>query len=206
MSKIKLCIEDGPVSPAPSNTTAGWQASLVIDPRDCTVWVHATIGGGTLMDAYHGHLQCVPISALAGGESVRGILEQPENMAVLEHIVSFYEGKHWDGRNHIGVWSEDPDNRLYAYLASLEETLDAAATYWDAGDWLAGAWSECRHEVGAIWNTRESNVGWQEDLDTLAAKWVEEGRQADALVDLGAVRRQIDRMVEQLESEGYDGE
>lgn len=200
-SDIAIRIDDGPLTPDFDGRSRGWKAILVLDPEDRDVTVFTCIGSGTPMSVWHNRALGVAVNEAAAGESVRAILEDHRNQ--IDAIFATYQGTRWDGSAHVGQWSTDESNvpEYALLLEALELALESASAYWSAGDWLGGDWSGCKRELA----NAMAEAGDDEDrdavLDRVAAQWVEEGKSNDALLDLADVRRQIDRMVEQLDKE-----
>lgn len=202
-STVDIRIDDGPVTPDADGRNRGWSAALWLDPEDRDVTVWRGIGNGVPAHVWHNRSMHVAIHAGASGESVRAICEA--HRATIAAIFDSYEGAEWDGSNHVGSWETDDDGEpLYVPLvAKLEAALAEAKTYWPAGDWLSGAWEEGKHEVAEAIDGLDGDAR-EAALDEVAEAWVAQGKSDGVTVDLADVRRQIDRMVEQLAKTAED--
>jgi len=98
------------------------------------VCVVAMIGAGTPSPAYHHQWRYLgKVSTQAVPESVEDAVRGAEE-TILE-IASLYEGKHWDGNNHVGSWRQDDKIEDAGY--QLQEALSQVSTYWAASDYFA---------------------------------------------------------------------
>lgn len=194
---ITISVDAGPVTPDFDGCSRGWSAELILDPEDRTVVLNAKIGNGTPAFVWHNRAITLSVNESADGEAIERILEA--HREAIDEAFETYEGASWDGHNMVGSWESDDDGRPLheAILGSLQDEINGAPCYWSACDWLGGAWSECRRDLEG----RIGDLGGEalaKKLGEVAEAWANEGASNDALLDADDVRKQIDRMVEEL--------
>lgn len=98
------------------------------------VCVFGAIGSGVPERAYHQRWHYIgKVSPDAVSESVEATLRRCEGAMLA--LDATYQGKEWDGHNHVGRWLED--ERLERELLDIREALSEVSTYWAASDYFA---------------------------------------------------------------------
>lgn len=195
---VAVTIDDGPLTPDTTGTR-GWRACLVLDPEERTVYAFTAIGSGTPMNVWHNRALAISVNALTSGEHLRELLEGDEAQALLADLCDQYEGEEWDGHNNVGCWTCDEETGLPEHtdaVAALEAMIEDVPSYWNAADWISGAYSECKREVRAAILSARDEAAEEAALDELADEWID--ADGDAILDRADVRKQIDAMVEDL--------
>lgn len=205
---VTIRIDAGPVTPDFDGRSRGWQAVLILDPDDRDVTLHAGIGAGTPGNVWHNLALSLSINEAASGEALTEILESDEAQSLLAAICDSYEGTRWDGHNTVGVWAkeENEDGEFLAYtheahVARLEEMLSEAATFWSAGDWFAGAGSNCRADVRKAILASATEEAERLALAALVTGYVTDGAENDALLDEGDVAKYVARLAAEATDE-----
>jgi len=164
----------------------GGTAALIITPsaeNGGTIGLHIfeDVGGNSWpMRVHHG--RAIMVGDLAGksGESVEEILREHEDL--IRAIDAAFQGTRWDGNNHVGVWKpvDEDETADEAPTERVRAALAEAASYWDAQDWLGGAFADVVRGLYAALAEGQS-------VEEYAAAEVDEARASDALIDSGDV-------------------
>lgn len=147
-----------------------WRTSIYLDPEDRCIYTFTDTN--CIPRTAHNGIDrfIISVSPKAIAESVYDWLSYIESD--LEEILEGYKGSHWNGKNHVGMWT--PESLEY-----LDEVLQRhppeIATYWDAGDWFSPV---------------ESN---------LKAQW-EEGKTAEEIITEDQCGNSIDGMCDRDEA------
>lgn len=198
---ITIDIEDGPVTPDFDGRSRGWQASIVVDPEERSVFLYTCIGGGVPASVWHNLQYQIGINVAASGESVRELLESDEGQSLLDQLIDCYQGSKWNGS-----WGRDEDGFLACdgVTEKLSQLLEQAETYWSASDWLACDWSGCKSEVTKIIMSATSDEGERVALGEHAEMLVDTGRSDGSLLDIDDVGEQIELLVSEVEQDDED--
>jgi len=140
---------------------------IVIDPTDRDVSDYAAVGNGIPMHAFHHHTRMLPVNNHVVGAELLAMLRGEEAQEILAGIIGHWQGKQWNGNNHIGIWSTDehggPAEALEALEHQLSELLAAVPVYADADDYV-GNWLS--------WESFEE----AEALSAVVAEWITDAR------------------------------
>ena len=146
---------------------SGASYRLVIDPTDRDVSDYAAVGNGIPMHAFHHHTRMLPVNNNIVGAELLAMLRGAEAQEIIAGIIGHWQGKEWDGNNHIGVWSTDehggPAEALEALEHQLSELLAAVPVYVDADDYV-GNWLS--------WESFDE----AEALSAVVAEWITDAR------------------------------
>ena len=146
---------------------SGASYRLVIDPTDRDVSDYAAVGNGIPMHAFHHHTRMLPVNNSVVGAELLAMLRGEEAQEIIAGIIGHWQGKEWDGNNHVGVWSTDehggPAEALEALEHQLSELLAAVPVYVDADDYV-GNWLS--------WESFEE----AEALSAVVAEWITDAR------------------------------
>lgn len=205
------------VSPAPLSFSGfegraarrhiGEHAAVLICPEDRSVSVYRAIGSGVPALVWHRRAQLVAVSPDASLEAVEEALR---SNGLVEQIVALYDGKEWDGSNHVGRWG-GADGELLALLDELQQELRDLPRYVDADEWLAPVSSDLAEYVAervrkgarpadAIADVASDEAGAASGEGAIVDE--EEAREAVARFYARAVYHLIDRT--ELSTDGLD--
>lgn len=183
MEKIKVCVDDGSVTPDSDGRNRGWQCHLELDPEDRVVFVSAQIGSGISSRAFHDRSVCLGLSTVASGKHVRELLEGDEAQEIMGKICDMFEGVEWDGNNHVGIWREEDGQVAYLdHVRKLEEMLESVPEFGSASDYIGCASGDMRHEirekVGRLLGDERDRA-----IEELAQEWTEEAERDGFLIE-----------------------
>jgi hypothetical protein len=140
---------------------------IVIDPTDRDVSDYAAVGNGIPMHAFHHHTRMLPVNNNVVGAELLAMLRGEEAQEIIAGIIGHWQGKEWNGSNHVGIWSADehggPAKALEALEHQLSELLAAVPVYADADDYV-GNWLS--------WE----NFDEAETLSAVVAEWITDAR------------------------------
>lgn len=128
----------------------GESASLVFSPEDRSVTLFRRIGSGTPMGVWHGRARTLCLQPSMRLEDVEAYLKEG-HLDEIEDLFALYEGKEWDGHNHIGSWSDA--DKACEILDSIDQSLhrsDNIGRYWEASDYLAGGKAGVMHALASL--------------------------------------------------------
>ena len=183
--KIKVCIEDGSVTPDNDGRNRGWNCCLELDPEDRAVSVSSHIGSGISAKAFHHRTVCLSLSTCASGKHVRELLEGDEAQEIMDDICDMFEGVEWDGHNNVGKWRSGDDGCEEPHMdlvRKLEEMLESVPDFTSASSYIGCASGDMREEirekVGKLLGEDRDRA-----IEELAKQWVEEAEQNGVLVE-----------------------
>lgn len=131
----KLTIE---IEPGPHTGPSGVRFLLVLEPERRTVTVDRLIGAGTPFLVHNHRARAFTLPTAFLGSDVIAAVERLRG--TFETVIKSYQGCAWNGRNHVGSWSDEPEAEG-ARLA-ISERLGALRGYMEGGElaeWYAAA-------------------------------------------------------------------
>ena len=147
--------------------------------------IHGIGHDGIPEPAYHGRwLRIGRYDGRVCGHSLRKILL--DHAAELAETASAYHGSEWDGNHRVGVWARNHRGGVWAHL---ELDLADAARYWEASEWIEGAYIEVRAQL--------RDEGIESILDAL----MDHADSEDVCIDENDLRDVLTEMVAEIEEE-----
>lgn len=178
----------------------GERASVILDPETRTASVYKSIGSGCPERVWHHRARMFGIDEALSLEDVENVLDS--NADLIRELFDLYEGKEWNGQNHVGSWSNSERVEEIDGLLSDACRDERVRRYWSAGDWFSPAKGEMMDRVLAKLAARSdrdlamaiSDVLDEEELGVEGAI-VDEDEAADQLMEWA---REDERVLELL--------